>query len=107
MKQDLLDGLKLWVVPKTETLSAIFNTHFKPMGASALSYFNERLVVEFQKTTKRVWLKQLRSLPYAISKSEVPLRYSNGLIPGPGLAPLFGRVAEPEWRPRARAMNRS
>jgi len=94
-----------------ETLLVIFNTHFKPIALPLFLTSMRDSSSNFEKLLNVIWPKQLRSLPYAISKSEVPLRYNNGLIPGPipgpGLAPLFRRVVEPKWRLRARAMNKS
>ena len=62
------------------------NQHFPE--ALAISYINHRIVVEFKEINDEQHKKRLDSLPRAISKTEVALRYHNGPIHGQELKRL-------------------
>ena len=80
LEQNLLSDLKVFVIPKAKTLSTIMNQHFPE--ALAISYINHRIIMEFKKINDEQHQKRLDSLPRAISKTEVALRYHNGPIHG-------------------------
>jgi hypothetical protein len=86
LEQNLLADLKVFVIPKAKTLSTIMNQHFQE--ALAISYINHRIVVEFKEINDEQHKKRLDSLPRAISKTEVALRYHNGPIHGQELKRL-------------------
>jgi hypothetical protein len=86
LEQNLLSDLKVFVIPKAKTLSTIMNQHFPE--ALAISYINHRIIVEFKKINDEQHQKRLHSLPRAISKTEVALRYHNGPIHGQELKGL-------------------
>lgn len=86
LEQNLLADLNAFVIPKAKTLSTIMNRHFPE--ALAISYINHRIVVEFMEINNEQHKKRLQSLPYAISETEVALRYHNGPIHGQELKRL-------------------
>ena len=86
LEQNLLADLKAFVIPKAKTLSTIMNQHFPE--ALAISYINHRIVVEFKEINDEQHKKRLDSLPRAISKTDVALRYHNGAIHGQELKRL-------------------
>jgi len=81
LEQNLLADLKVFHIPKAKTLSTIMNQHFPE--ALAISYINHWIVVEFKEINDEQHKKRLGSLPHAISKAGLALRYQsyyNGLI---------------------------
>ena len=48
LQEELLSDLKLFVIPKAETLSKIMAWHYP--DAIAISYVNDRIIVEFPET---------------------------------------------------------
>lgn len=79
LEDNLYADLEPFVIPKTETLSAIMNQHFPQ--ALAISFINHRIVVELEEVSPEEHWKRLGSLPCEISET-VALRYHNGLIHG-------------------------
>jgi hypothetical protein len=76
LEQDQLDDPKIFVIPKTKTLLTIMKQHF--WDALAISYIDHQIVVELKEIADEEYKKRLGSLPHAIAKTEVGLRYHNG-----------------------------
>ena len=86
LEQDLLADLEIFMIPNAKSLSTIMNLHFPE--ALAISYINFYIVVEFKKVDDEQHNKRLETLPHAIARVEVALRYHNGLIHGQELKRL-------------------
>jgi hypothetical protein len=90
LQEELLSDLKLFVIPKAETLSKIMAWHYP--DAIAISYVNDRIIVEFPERPWEDFVKKLGSLPGDIAYNEVQLQFHNGPIHTQELA----RVKEPK-----------
>jgi hypothetical protein len=77
LNDKLVDDLKLFVLPKSTTLSTILHEYFP--DAIAVSYINDSIIVELLPTSEATYRIKLHSLPQGI-ESKVALKFHNGPI---------------------------